>query len=153
DWKKEIEKLEYFFYDPIKFDKKIDLNNLKFGSKVNTADGKTGVRREEYFFVKEIIKPNLIKLSNDLVIKLIGIKPIDGKQQEAINFLRNKILKRLIFLKYDYIKYDKENHLMAYVYMKNRTFINVHLLKHELCTLDSEFNFKHRIKFESVLKG
>ncbi len=153
DWKKEIEKSEYFFYDPIKFDKKIDLNKLKFGSKINTADGKTGVRREEYFFVKEIIKPNLIKLSNDLVIKLIGIKPIDDKQQEAINFLKNKILKRLIFLKYDYIKHDKENHLMAYVYMKNRTFINVHLLKHELCTLDSEFNFKHKIKFESVLKG
>jgi len=150
-WKKEIEKLEYTFHDHIKFDKKIDPNELKFGSKINVDDGKTGVKREEYFTVKEIISPNLIKLSNDLIVRLIGIKPKTVKQQKAVKFLENKILKGPIYLKYDETKYDKENHLMAYVYMKNKTFINAHLLKHDLCDLDSEYDFKHKGKFESIL--
>ncbi|MFO7890409.1 MAG: DNA methyltransferase [bacterium] len=153
NWKKEIQKLKYIFNDPIKFNKKIDPNKMKFGSKINISDGISGAKREEYFYVKKIIKPNLIKLSNNLIIKLIGVKPFEKKQKDAIKFLENKILKRPIFLKYDKMKYDKENNLMAYVYMKNRTFINAHLIKNQLCGLDDKYDFKYKQKFETFIKG
>lgn len=151
DLKKGIENLKYVFHDPIHFDKKIDLHKLKFGSKISISDGLNGVKREEYFTVKEIINPVLLKLSNDLIIRLIGIKPIDHRKQEAVTFLENKILKRPVYLKYDNIKYDKENHLMAYVYMKNKTFINAHLIKNQLCGIDTEYDFKYLQKFKSVI--
>ncbi|MDZ7725704.1 MAG: DNA methyltransferase [candidate division KSB1 bacterium] len=152
NWEKEIDNLPYIFHDPVNFDKKMDPHKMKFGSKINIEDGKNGVKRENYFNVKEILKPNVIKLSNDLNVRLLGVKPMVDKHTEAIKFLKNKILKRPVYLKYDETKYDNENNLLAYVYMKNKTFINAHLIKNKLCAIDDEFNFKHQNKFQNISK-
>ncbi|MBN1407877.1 MAG: thermonuclease family protein [Calditrichaceae bacterium] len=152
NWNEEVNKLNYIFRDPVKFDKKIDPNKLKFGSKINIDDGKNGVKREKYYIVKEIIKTNLIKLNNDLVVRLIGIKSKNGEDESARRFLTNKILRRQVFLKFDDIKYDSNEHLMAYLYMKNKTFINAHLLKEGFAIVDKEFPFKYASKFEKIDK-
>ncbi len=153
NWNNEIEKSKYIFHDPVKFDKKIDPNKLKFGSKISVEDNKNGTKREHYYTVTEIISTNLIKLSNDLTIRLIGVKPNDNKIKEAINFLSNKILKRQIYLKYDETKYDDDNQLLAYVYMKNKTFINAHILKHGFGELDTEIPFKYINKFKNLMNN
>ena len=150
DWKEKTSRNKYIFKDPIHFDKKIDPNKLKFGSKINLKDQENNTKREAYYTVKEIISPNLIKLSNDLLIRLIGIKPIPAKLNQALSFLETKILKRQVFLTYDEKKYDDNNHLMAYVHMKNKTFINAHLLKYNLCDIESSYQFKYKKKFESL---
>ncbi len=138
NWKKEIQNLPYIFSDPVRFDKRIDPTKLKFGSKISVADGKTGAKREQYYIVKKILDADLIKLNNDLIVKLIGVKTKPQKKEAAITFLKNKILKRHVFLKFDETKYDQNNHLMAYVYMKNKTFINAHLLKHGFADIDNK---------------
>ncbi|MFQ5707534.1 MAG: DNA methyltransferase [bacterium] len=150
DWKSEIEKLPYTFSDPVRFDKKVDPKKLKFGSKISVADGKAGAQREQYYTVKQILAANLIKLSNDLVVRLIGVKPSPGKYEAAITFLTNKVLRRQVFLKFDQTKYDEKNNLMAYVYMKNKTFINAHLLKYGFAEIDAEFPFKYKDKFQKL---
>jgi site-specific DNA-methyltransferase (adenine-specific) len=63
DSEEEIRKLPYVFKDPHKLDKKIDPKKLLFGSRIdrNRAD------REEYFSVKEVISPEVIRLSNGLL--------------------------------------------------------------------------------------
>jgi len=152
NWNEEVNKLNYIFRDPVKFDKKIDPNKLKFGSKINIDDGKNGVKREKYYTVKEIIKTNLIKLNNDLIVRLIGVKSKNGNEENARRFLTNKILRRQVFLKFDNIKYDSSDHLMAYIYMKNKTFINAHLLKEGFAVIDKEFPFKYNSKFEKISK-
>jgi len=152
NWEQEIKKSKYIFSDPVNFDKKIDPNKLKFGSKISIQDNIDGTQRESYYTVKEILNTNLIKLNNDLVIRLIGVKPEHEKLNAARHFLSNKILKRQVYLKYDEQKYDKNNHLMAYVYMKNKTFVNAHILKHGFGALDTEFQFKYLSKFKDILK-
>jgi len=152
DWNSEIKKLKYIFNDPVNFNKKIDPNKLKFGSKVSKKKKKNGVKREEYFIVKEIINTNLIKLNNDLIVRLIGEKKKNQSFDVAKKFLSNKILRRQIYLKFDKSKYDNENRLMAYVYMKNKTFINAHLLKEGFAEVDHEFSFKYNSKFEKMHK-
>lgn len=153
DWESEVNKLKYIFTDPVNFDKKIDPNKLKFGSKVSVDDGKRGVKREDYYRVKEIINTNLIKLNNDLIVRLIGVRPKSQTFEGAKIFLKNKILRRQIFLKFDESKYDKEDRLMAYVYMKNKTFINAHLVKEGFAEVDLEFPFRYKSKFEKLLKN
>lgn len=147
NWNDKIKKLKYVFKDPVKFDKKIDPNKLKFGSKINIKDSINGLQREKYYTVKEIISPEVIRLSNDLTIKLIGVKAIPEKQSDAIEFLKKKILKRQIFLKYDEKKYDNKNVLLAYVYLKNKTFVNTHLIKHGFAKVDRTVNFTLKNKF------
>ncbi|MFC1563966.1 DNA methyltransferase [candidate division KSB1 bacterium] len=152
NWNKEIAKLDYMFKDPIKFDKKIDPNKLKFGSKIRIEDVHQRIKREDYYTVAKIISPNILELSNGLKIRLLGVQPQTENREKAIEFLKKKILKRQIYLKYDEVKYDNKDRLLAYVYMKNKTFINAHLLKNLLCMIDNEFNFRYKSKFESLLK-
>jgi site-specific DNA-methyltransferase (adenine-specific) len=141
---KKIEELPYKFVDTLKLDKKIDVKKLQFGSKLD-ADS-TG-KREEYFSVKEVISPELVRLNNDLIIRLIGIKQNPHINGKASEFLITKLKGKKVFLKYDEIKHDKDNNLMAYLYLENKTFINAHLLKEGLAMVDQTIEFKYKNKF------
>ncbi|MDR3049373.1 MAG: thermonuclease family protein [Elusimicrobiota bacterium] len=144
NFQEKIDELPYKFVDIHKLDKKIDIKKLQYGSRI---DSNSMGKREEFFSVKEIISPELIKLNNDLIIRLIGIKQnpiINGK---AIKFLTEKLNGKRVFLKYDEIKYDKDNNLMAYLYLENKTFINAHILKSGLVDMDDSLNFKYKDKF------
>ncbi|GMO62635.1 MAG: DNA methyltransferase [Rickettsiales bacterium] len=139
--------LPYIFNDPHKLNKKIDVKKLQFGSKIDKDSGE----REEYFNVKEVINPYLIKLDNDIVIRLIGIKEKPEVNGDAVRFLNDKLKGQKVFMKYDNIKYDDNNNLWCYLYLKNKTFINGHLLKNGLAEVNSEIDFKYRNKFEEFL--
>jgi len=145
-----IEDLPYKFVDTLKLDKKIDVKKLQFGSKLD-ADS-TG-KREEYFSVKEVISPELVRLNNDLIIRLIGIKQNPHINGKASEFLITKLKGKKVFLKYDEIKHDKDNNLMAYLYLENKTFINAHLLKEGLVDVDTDIDYKYKNKFLSFLNN
>jgi len=57
-----------------------------------------------------------------------------------------------VFLKYDNVKHDKENNLLCYLYLENKTFINAHLIKNGLVQVDNEFDFKYKDKFLTLLQ-
>ena len=149
DFKSEIEELPYIFKDFHKFDKKTDPKKLQFGSKI---DQNGSSRREEYYSVKEIITPELIKLNNDLLVRLIGVKEKKQLNRRAIEFLQLKTKGQKVFLKYDEIKHDDNNHLMVYLYLKNKTFLNAHLIKNGLVNVDLAFNYKNKEKFIKYFK-
>jgi site-specific DNA-methyltransferase (adenine-specific) len=148
DFKKEILKLPYIFKDPVKFDKKIDPKKLRFGSKIDNSDH----QREIYYSVKEIISPEIVVLNNDLRVRLIGVRENPDLNGKAIQFLKEKLRGEKVFLKFDATKYDHEGNLLCYLYLKNNTFINVHLIKNKLAEVDFSQNFKYKEKFLSFQK-
>lgn len=138
-----ISEFPYIFKDFHKFDKKIDPKKLQFGSKIDKDSG----TREEYFMVKEIISPELVKLNNDLIIRLIGVKENKAVNGQAIEFLKQKTKNQKVFLKFDEIKYDDKNNLLCYLYLKNKTFLNAHLIKNGFSEVDLSYNYKNKDKF------
>lgn len=142
----EICKLPYRFIDVHKTDKKIDVKQLRFGSKI---DKESSSERETYFSVRQVISPELIVLSNGPTVRLIGIKQDPQVNGKATDFLVSKLKGKRVFLKYDDKKYDAENHLLVYMYLENKTFINAHLLKNKLALVDDSFNYKYKAKFLS----
>ena len=148
DWEEEIKKLPYIFKDSVRVNRKVDPKKLQFGSKIDNTCGK----REKYYNVKEIISPTIVKLGNDVVVRLIGVKEVPEKKDKAIAFLHKKIKGQKVFLKYDSIKYDKENNLMCYLYLKNKTFINAHLVKNSLADVDTQMNYRYKTKFLTYLE-
>ena len=148
DFKKEILELPYVFKDPVKFDKKIDPKKLRFGSKIDNSDS----QRETYYSVKEIVSPEIMLLDNDLRVRLIGVKENKAINGKALQFLKEKLKGQKVFLKFDAIKYDSAGNLMGYLYLKNKTFINAHLIKNRLVQADSSQNFKYRNKFVALQK-
>ncbi len=143
DLNKEIEKLPYIFKDPHKLDKKIDPKKLQFGSKIDKDSGD----REIYYYVKSVISPELVKLNNDLIVRLIGVKEKKPASEQAVRYLIEKTKGQKVFMKFDNHKYDDSNNLLCYLYLENKTFINAHIIKEGLADVDVSSEFKYREKF------
>lgn len=144
NFNKEIEKLPYLFKDPHKLNKKIDLKKKQFGSKLDKEGSK---KAEEYFTVKEVISPEKVRLSNNKIIRLIGIKEDPVINGRATNFLKEKTKGKKVFLKYDSIVKNNENENYCYLYLENKTFLNAHLIKKGLAKVENSMEFKYRDKF------
>lgn len=149
DFSEDITRLPYKFRDPHTLDKKVDPRKLKFGSKIENGDNGS---RAELYTVKEVISPELIKLSNDLTVRLIGISEDVSHRMQAIDYLETKIKGQRVFLRFDREKHDNTGNLLAYVYLKNKTFVNVHLARTGFVLIETNRDFKLRDKFLRLSK-
>jgi len=148
NYAKDISELPYIFKDTIKFDRKIDPKKLQFGSKIDSTENEA----INTYSVKEIISPEKLLLNNDLLVKLIGVKVNKDKINDAIKFLQAKLKNQRVFMRFDSLKYDQENNLLCYLYLKNKTFINAHLIKNQLVDVDNGSDYKYKIKFLNLTK-
>jgi site-specific DNA-methyltransferase (adenine-specific) len=143
DCEAEFENLPYRFVDFHNLDKKIDPKKLQFGSKID----KNSSEREKYYTVKEVISPERVRLNNDLIVRLIGVKEDREANGLANKFLEEKTKGQKVFMKFDVQKYDENNNLLCYLYLKNKTFLNAHLIKEGLAKADKSTEFKYKEKF------
>jgi modification methylase len=148
DFANDIESLPYKFIDPHALDKKIDPHKLKFGSKIKKGDNG---ERTELYTVKEVLSPELLRLSNGLTVRLIGVAEEPIYRELAMEFLTSRTKGQRVFLRFDKDKYDMAGNMLAYVYLKNKTFINAHLIKRGHVNVVRESDFKYRKKFIDLL--
>ena len=149
NFKDQISKLPYIFKDPIKLDKKVDPKKLQFGSRID----ENKKQRDEFFTIKKVIDSETLKLNNDLVIKLLGVKNNPQKLNDAVNYLKNKTSKQRVFLRFDNLKYDEKNNLLCYLYLQNKTFINAHLIKDGYVLVNEKMDYKYKEKFINLLQN
>ena len=145
DFAAEIAKLPYIFKDPVRFDKKVDPREQTFGSVI---DGKEEVK-ENFYSVKNVEAPDRVELGNGQKIRLLGVKPIAEKQDEAIAFIRNLTRGQRVFLKFDEQLRENGETPLAYLYLKNKTFVNMHLIKNRLAEVDTSMNYKAKSRLLS----
>ena len=143
--KERIEKLPYVFHDALKMNNKVDIKSLQFGSKID----KNARQNDTYYTIKNVLSPTELILNTGLKIRLLGIKPIEEKQILAIDFLSQKTKGHKVYLRFDSEKYDADDTLMCYLYLENRTFLNMHLIKSQLAVTDVLRDFKYKEKFLS----
>jgi site-specific DNA-methyltransferase (adenine-specific) len=146
DFAREIRNLPYVFEDKVSFERKIDPKLLRFGS---TIDGKEK-DNERYYTINKILSPAELLLDTGAKIHLIGIKPNGKKSNESIQFLENLTRGQKVFLKFDEVKHDENNNLLCYLYLKNKTFVNAHLVKSGLVDVDTTSEYKMKSKFISL---
>jgi len=150
DYGQQIQNLPYVFHDPVRFDKKIDPRKMTFGSKIDVNGNGNG---ENHFLrLKHVISPNIIELDNDLIVRLIGIRPKAAQERAATKWLQDKLKGQSIYLKFDQTKYDEHDRLLSYLYLKNKTFVNLHFLRSNLVQLDQAFPFRYFNKFKAIIE-
>jgi len=142
-----LDRLPYRFKDPHKLDKKVDPRKLTFGSRI---DHRNGAQREELFTVSDILSPERIRLSNGLLVRMIGVKTDAGKKEQAMRFLADKVRGKKVFMKYDSAKHDEQRNLLCYLYLENKTFVNAHLIKSGFVEIDGSYDYKYREKFLTI---
>ena len=85
-----------------------------------------------------------------MVVRLLGVKEKKSASSSAVQFLYDKTKGQKVFLKFDKQKYDDSNNLMCYLYLKNKTFLNAHLIKEGLADPDLSVDFKYKDKFSKL---
>ena len=138
DYSENFKKLPYIFEDHVKVIKKSGAVKQTFGSRINGKE-----IPEEYYRVKEVVGPGTLILNNNKKVMLIGIKEIKEKHDEAVLFLKRMTKGKQIYLKYD----NNVKNGYCYLYLKNKTFLNAHLIKKGLVSVDEELDYKHKKRF------
>lgn len=149
DFDREIQNLPYIFKDPVTFERKIDPKLLRFRSRI---DGKE-MDKERYYVVGKVLSSSELVLESGAKIHLTGVKSNEEKNIEAIQFLEKLTKGQRVFLKFDERKYDENNNLLCYLYLKNKTFINAHLIKKGLVDVDTTYDYKYKSKFLEIKRG
>lgn len=144
-WQARIARLPYVFSDEVKIERKIDPKKVTFGSKID-ANG-SGMEKDRYYQVKDILSPNKLRLSDGVAVRLIGVAPLRKKTHDAMQFIQNKTKGQKVFIKFDAKTYDREGNLLCYLYLSNKTFINAHLIKSGLALADKTAKHKYVDKF------
>ena len=150
EFKQKIQNLPYIFKDPIKFDKKIDPRKQKYGSKITLTDTPSD-NNKQFYSIKQILSPNLVTLNNGSKVQLLGILPVEYKKQQAINFLRKKTTGQKVYLSFDKSVNNIKGVLQAYLYLKNKTFLNLHLIKNNLVKVDESIDYRYKSRFLEVM--
>jgi len=147
------------FYDNIKIiernEKFLELPQIDYFPRIQ--DAKPLVDPKKFLFngnrlykVTGIIDENTIMLNTGLAVKFLGVKI--AKKDETINYLQKYILGKNVLLKFYDNNVINQNTLWAYVYLKNKIFVNAHLIKSGLATPDFSAEHKYKDKFIQLWK-
>lgn len=92
--------------------------------------------------VKEIPSPDRLRLSDGREIGFLGLRVTHP--EEVAEYLEKRVRGKLVLLKKDGGEMGETESGPAYVYLKNRIFINAQVLKSGWAEVDNEAEFKKR---------
>ncbi len=133
---------------PIKVDKISYVPRIKDAKP--KIDPKKFNKNDRLYKVIDIIDEQTIKLDTGLLVKFLGVKIID--KEKASEYLHNCILEKEVYLKFDNGSILDKNTVSAYVYLKNRIFINTYLIKSGMAEAEKTKDYKYRAKFIELEK-
>ncbi len=138
-----LRELPYVFRDPVPFERKGDPKSLSYGFRVDGTEEST----RTYHTVKAVLSPTDLVLNNGTVVRLIGVTPDGQGDPAAIRFLEAMTKGQKVYLKREEHTSDRGGVLPRYVYLKNRTFVNAHLLRSGLVEVDTISEYRLRARF------
>jgi DNA modification methylase len=99
--------------------------------------------------VAKIIDADTIELDTGLNVRFLGVQI--HKQAETMDYLRSRILGKNVLIKDDQVM--DHNMVSAYVYLKNRIFVNGYLIKVGFGSPDLAIDHRLRDKFITLHQG
>ena len=130
--------------------KPVEVDEISYVPRIKDAKPKIDPRKlnfrnNELYRVIDIVDEQTIKLNTGLLVKFLGVRVT--RRVEALNYLRNSVLRKEVYLKFDNNPVLDENTVSAYVYLKNKIFVNAYLIKSGMAEADRTKNYKYKEKF------
>lgn len=145
---KEIQDLPYRFKDPVRLERTLKQElELEYGSKINKA---SSGKREEYFRIKSIDSPVVLTLNDNRQIRLTGLTVDDQDSKKAMAYLESKLKGKQVYIKpgsTENARAADGEPLSCYLYLKNKTFINAHMIKDGIAAADQDSKYKRKALF------
>ena len=107
-----------------------------------TPEKKTSMNK-----VVDILDGSTLKLENGMIIRLHGIEIVDAKA--SMIYLNDFVKGKKVFLKYEIDEIPSHGIIPAYVFLKNKIFINKELVRKKIASLGN-YSFSYRKTLEKV---
>ncbi|MCL5674258.1 MAG: site-specific DNA-methyltransferase [Candidatus Omnitrophica bacterium] len=125
--------------------------NIKDAKPVISPD-KFKFDKERLYKVVNILNEKTIELDTGLKITFLGVNSIPQQSNKAMNYLEEYVRGKQVFLKFDSLFKSTTNGIPAYVFLKNKIFINKELIKQKFANIP-DYNFKYKDTFEKLMTG
>ncbi len=102
-------------------------------------------KKNEFYKVAEILSDGSLRLDTGIIVKFRGVVITDI--EKTISYLKNYLLRKKVYLKFDKNYIANNNYVEAYVYLKNKIFVNKYLIESGLALADKSNNYDMRKKF------
>lgn len=150
--------LPYQFVDPVRVERRVDSRREHFGSRV---DGKEK-RRTDLRRVRDVTSPDTLILDDDTAVRLLGVVPLKGREAQAVARLWELVRGQQVYVRPDprcesgpmretgpagRESQGAGDAPLVYLYLKNRTPVNRHLIRSGLVTVDRSRSYRFREAF------
>lgn len=104
-------------------------------------------KEQRLYKVVSLAEPDTLQLDTGLRAKLLGITLRKDKIDSISDYMNKYVLKKEVFLRLDKDAVLNKSSVQAYIYLKNKIFINAYLLKAGLAVVDATAKFDQKDKF------
>jgi len=125
--------------------------NIKDAKPIISPD-KFKFGKEQFYKVTNILSEDTIELDTGLKIKLLGVDTIPQESAKIMNYLCKFVQGKQVFLMFDPSFKAEEDIVPAYVFLKNKIFINKELVKQKLARVP-QYSFKYKDNFIKIIAG
>lgn len=140
-----LQQLPYRFVDPVPMDKRADPRDSSYGSRIDGDGG--GERRESLHQVKQVLAPDRVQLEDGKAVRLLGVRSIAQRRRQAEEHLRELTGGKKVYLRFDDACPQRDDDALVYLYLRNRTPINRHLIRSGLVEVDTTRDYRFKKAF------
>jgi site-specific DNA-methyltransferase (adenine-specific) len=136
--------LPYRFRDPVQVTRKLDPRQATYGSRI---DGREAARRD-LRAVAEVPGPDSVVLDDGVRVRLLGVAPLKGRERRAVERLWELVRGKKVYWREDPACPAENGPPLVYLYLRNRTPVNRHLIRTGLVSVDTRRDYRFRKAFQ-----
>jgi endonuclease YncB( thermonuclease family) len=95
-------------------------------------------------------EPTCLVVNTGLKVRFLGLRIPGHNEKAAMDYLQKFVLGKEVLLKFDREPILNAQMVEAYVYLKNKIFVNKRLLQAGIASVDDSTDFKMKEKFISL---
>ncbi|MFQ5852883.1 MAG: thermonuclease family protein, partial [Candidatus Binatia bacterium] len=129
---------------------RIDPRSIKFGSVISAVDREG----QSLSTVREILGVDRVRLDTGAVVRLLGVKPCENQEvtRAALAYLEERVRRKKVILRFDPVEHDDAGTTPAYVFLKNRIFVNAELIKAGMAMPSRSPGLRYAATFDRCLE-
>jgi len=141
----DLQQLPYRFADPVPMETRADPRNSNYGSRIDSKGG--GERHESLHRVQQVLAPDRVQLEDGQAVRLLGVRSIARRRQQAEEHLRELAGGKKVYLRFDDACPPRDDDALVYLYLRNRTPVNRHLIRSGLVEVDTTRDYRFKKAF------
>lgn len=125
--------------------RKVDPRQRAYGSRIDQEG--SGNTPQVFCRVQEVLAPDVVQLDTGKRVHLLGVRSVARRRLQAVARLRELTGGQRVFLRYDDACADVDGAPLVYLYLRNKTPVNRHLIRSGFVDVDTSRDYRFKRAF------